>query len=329
MTTNNQLLAASGYGNISGNDLWYPPSVNFGVLKTFYERGFIDLISTAKWMQGQAGYRRTLKYVREAEVIVRHRSRNQHVEHDEFDATTKEVFMGEQADWSYKVDDWDWDTMSNKDFWMNSIRQGASRKINEYISKNMLCEVAVRADADNTGGNAGVRSGRFNNGSTATPREISNANVALPYINSKVILSERGITKEALMETFGDGALTIFASPTLEHLLYTSEFKNDLVANGSAEGLLISGMLPNTIYGSRTIITNLMPELVDDANNPVDYIVACTSGAVGFGGLTEKSRTHDGAPDGWEFIVQGLFTFGFEVFYPEAIVVYVIDYQVE
>lgn len=324
-------LAAAGYGNISGNEYFFPASANVGVIKRFWESGFVPHISSTNYFGGQTPmFGRDIRFIRQPLIKVRKRQRNQRIKHEQLDVQPLSVRIGEQLDYSYKVDDFDWDNMANKEQWISMVKDGAAQASHALIGEEMIHYIIANAACENQGSKAGKRTGRYNVGTPGGVLAVNSANIGRTYSQVNAILREQGITRENLATTLGDATMTLLVDSTFEEILMNSEFADKLALANCDPGcnMLVNGMLPQRIHGINTVVTNCMPLVVDAATNEqYTYIIGLARNGTGFAGVHEKIRTDDGAPDGWDMYLQGLMSYGYQMFYPETVVVFLIKYD--
>ena len=325
------MQASAGYNNLSANEIFFPPSTNVMILQRFWEKGFIPYISNTNFTSGDRCFNRSLKFAREPIIKVRKRQRNGIVKHDQTDMHGFEVFIGDQLEYSYKIDECDYQSMSEeaRSRWHSTITNGAAQSAHAFISDEMLHYIIANAACENTGAKAGARTHRYNTGTVTEPLPVRANNATRIQSFANAIFREQNLTREDMASAVGSSALTMLVTPEYSELLYNSDFADRLLSGNCSLGcdMLINGMLPTMIHGFTIIDTMCMPRAIHETSgNEFTYIICMARNAIGFQGIHDKTRVANGEPDGWDVYLQGLMSYGYHMFYPEMVVVFVVEY---
>jgi hypothetical protein len=331
MSLNTGQQAAAGYANTSGGPMFPPVSMRAGILRRFWEASFVPFISSTSYFAGQTPtFGRPLRFHREPIIKVRKRQKNQKIKHDQLDLTALDVMIGEQLDYSYKIDDFDFEALWSQSEYRQSIEGGAALSAHQVIGSELLHFMVGEAACENQGSSAGKITKQYNLGAPSAPLVIDVNNIGRVYSIAQAVLAEQDINADSMTAVFGNEvAMTIVVPPAFRETMQNSKFA-DRISNAICDpgcSLLINGMIPRSINGFATIVSNCVPMVIDPGNSKLSfYLVATARRAVGFAGVNEKVRLVDGAPDGWDTYLQGLFTYGFDVFYPDAIVIFYVQF---
>lgn len=320
--------SAIGERNRRGDELMFPTIMSKMIMGKFWEHSYIPDITNTNLFKGiRPVLGRKVRFMREPEIIVNWRRRNDPIKHNDLKLNDFEVEIGREADWSYKINDFDYDALWSSSEYQNMIVEGARKAMQAELQKRIIRYMLSRVACENWGNGAGVH-GNFCNGDHVQPLDITVDNIGLPFQIAMTILQERNLSSEMLKNQMGTGELFALVPPIFYGMMSDSRLADRFLMGQCAEGcgLLRDGLLTNhmgfDIYG-----TNCLPPVWFEDGTMGYPLLMGAKGTTGFAGLNRKVRIIKDDKDDWGVYIQGKFETGWEVFWPESLVMFIVRFK--
>lgn len=321
--------SAIGEPNRTGDELMFPPIMSQMILATFWEKSFVPDITNTNLFNGMVPqFGRKVRFMREPEIIVNWRKRNAAIKHNTLKLSDFEVEVGREGDWSYKINEYDWDRLWSQSEYQTMIVEGARKAQQAEIQKRIVRYMLARVACENWGNGGGVF-GEYCMGDYDAPLELTTDNVLQPFQIATTILAEHNLSTENLTSQMGSSDLFALVPPIFAGMMPETKHVDRLLAGncaGGCEMIMRDGMLRSHM-GFDIYSTNCLPR-IQFADQTWGYpLLMGAKSTTGFAGINRQIRIIREDKDDWGVYIQGRFVTGWEVFWPEALVLFIVKFK--
>jgi len=216
-----------------------------------------------------------------------------------------ELLIDKGKSWSLIVDNV-MEIQSDIDL-MNKWSDAASQQLKVAIDRDVLGTIVPTFSPDNMGATAGVVSHNINLGATGTPLGLTALNVINTLVDLNEVLSQQNVPEQD----------RFFVVPLwVASLIKKSDLKNASIS-GDNVSIMRNGRI-GQIDGATIYTSNLLPQVVDGANN-CSYIIAGNKSGLTFASQIVRVDNPFPAQNTFGDIMRGLQVYGFKVINPVAL----------
>ena len=277
-------------------EIWSPR-----VLNNHYETEVLTEIANTDYQGEIQSQGDTIHIRRGPNITVREYQIGQTLDTEVPEVTKTQLVIDRGFYWNFLVEDVD-KAQSDLDY-MKMWTADAGKKLTESVNEVVLGETYTDVDANNTGAEAGAKTGYFNLGEAGSPVDITAANVIGKVSEWAAVLTENKAPDENRWAVI---------PPWFEQTIYESPYNQALIQGGDTE-LYRKGYI-GEIAGFKLFRSNQLA-MVADGDDTVTNIIFGQKEALTFAAQLTESETMR-AESQFGTKARGLHVFGFKVVQP-------------
>lgn len=296
--------AVAGFRNIGSDSMRFIPELFSGkLIKKYYDRTVLGAVTNTDYEGEIKKFGDTVIIRGRPTMTIRDYKKGQTLVNEQPEAVSKTLVIDQGKYWSFVTDDVD-DRQTDLKGYISDWAADAAAQLEIAIDTLVLAYMATKPHAKNTGSTAGVKSGAFTLGVTATPLTMTKANILDLIVDAGTVLDEQNVPVDGRFFTI---------PPRIAGLIKKSDLK-DASLSGDAKSTIRTGVL-GSIDRFTLIVSNLLAAGSDAAGT------ACLFGhkdATTFATQITERKMQDN-PNGFGKLHRGLSVFGREVIKTEAL----------